>query len=163
MVIIDGPDAAGKTTLAKAIAHKQGAQYFHCGYNREWDMETYHRFILHTAGKMEAQANVPCIIDRWAMSEAAYGKVFRGRPSYPAQCLMNEALVAYKPTLIYCKPSNIADNFSRMKETRDEMYDSVEEVTAEFDKLLASGQWGTWIMYDYCVHDEEKFVDAFCK
>lgn len=163
MVIIDGPDAAGKTTLAKAIAKRRGYQYFHCSYNKAWDMETYHRFMLHTAGKLEAQANVPCIIDRWAMSEAAYGKVFRGHPSYPTHCLMNEAIVSYNPVLIYCKPSNIKENFSRMKEERDEMYDNIEGVTAEFDRLIGSGNYGTWIMYDYCSHDQDKFVDAFCR
>lgn len=161
MIIIDGPDASGKTTLAKSIAETLNGQYIHCSYHEKWNIEAYHRLILHSAGKLEEIAHVPVVIDRWALSEAAYGQAYRGGASYDTALLMQEAIQAYKPMLIYCKSSKTLENFQRTKTERKEMFNDITDVVDEFDKLVQSGDYGTHVAYDFNEHNLDLFVEAF--
>lgn len=161
MIIIDGPDASGKTTLAKAIAETLNGQYIHCSYHEKWNIEAYHRLIMHSAGKLEEMANVPVIIDRWALSEAAYGNVYRDGPCYNTVELMQEAIKAYSPVLIYCKSDKTLENFERTKHERNEMFSDISPVINEFDKLVSSGKYGVHVAYDFAQHNTELFVEAF--
>lgn len=162
MIIIDGADCTGKTTLAKSICEALGAQYLHCSYDKRWDMEQYHRLMLHTAGKLEESAKVPVVMDRWALSEHAYGNAYRDGPSYDTVELMKEAVQAYNPTLIYCRTDHAAKTHAYMRNTRNEMFDDITKVLAEYDNIIAEGKHPSHILYDYTKHDREAFVDAFC-
>lgn len=161
MIIIEGADCTGKTTLAKRICETIGGQYFHCSYYPTWNIETYHRLIGHTAGKLEQQARVPAVIDRFAMSEAAYGAVYRDSPSYDTEALIEEMIKAYHPIFIYCHTDSAAEDHQRMQLSRKEMYDDISAVLSVFDRLAQSGKYGTNILYDYKKHDADEFIKAF--
>jgi thymidylate kinase len=161
MIIIEGADCTGKTTLAKRICEEVGGQYFHCSYHPKWNVEAYHRLIGHTAGKLEEQAGVPTVIDRFAMSEAAYGLVYRNGPSYDTAALMQEMIKAYKPTFIFCRTESAAEDHKRIQQTRSEMFDDITEVVNVFDELASSGKYGVNILYDYKKHDTDYFIKAF--
>lgn len=161
MIIIEGADGTGKTTLAKRICEVVGGQYFHCSYHPHWDIETYHRLIAHTAGKLELLAGVPTVIDRFAMSEAAYGKAFRDGPSYDTEALIEEIDAAYATTYIYCRTDSAAEDHLKMKTQRKEMFDDITPVIDVFDDLAQSGKYGVNILFDYKKHDTDLFIDAF--
>ena len=162
MIIIDGADCTGKTTLARSICEALGAQYLHCSFDKRWNMEEYHRLMLHTAGKLEQIANVPVVMDRWALSEHAYGNAYRDGPAYDTLTLMQEAVDAYSPTFIYCRTDHAAATHAYMRDNRKEMFDEISSVIAEYDKIIELGQYPTHILYDYTKHDRDAFVDAFC-
>jgi len=163
MIIIEGADCTGKTTLAKAICEYVHGQYFHCSYHESWNIEAYHRLILHTAGKLEELAKIPCVIDRWALSEAAYGLTYRGAASYDTAALAKEAIKAYKPTFILCRTDDAIGTHNRLKQERREMYKNIQPVLGAFDLLAQQGKHGTYILFDYQKHDLERFVEAFAK
>jgi len=151
MIIIEGPDCTGKTTLAKKI----GGQYFHCSWDNTWDIETYHRLIAHTAGKLEQIANVPCVVDRLCLSEAVYGARFRGGPSYDTKELMSEIIAAYNPTLILCT-ADPHEEYSKIK--RAEMFDTVDGLAELYQSHVATGKYGKWWTYDYRKQHAEDFI-----
>lgn len=161
MIIIEGADCTGKTTLAKRICEVIGGQYFHCSYNPNWQMETYHRLIAHTAGKLETLARVPSVIDRFAMSEAAYGAAYRNGPSYDTEALLDEINKAYDVTYIYCRTDTAAEDHLKMKSQRKEMFDDITPVISAFDELAHSGKYGVNILFDYKKHDTDMFINAF--
>lgn len=163
MIIIEGADCTGKTTLAKKICEFQNAQYIHCSYHDSWNIKVYHRLLLHSAGKLEEMANVPCVIDRWALSEAAYGTTYRDGPSYDTAALCQEAIKAYNPTFILCRTDSAIGTHNRMKSERPEMFKNIAPVLTTFDKLASEGKHGTYILFDYEKHDIDLFVEAFAK
>ena len=161
MIIIEGADATGKTTLAKKICEEIGGQYFHCSYHPRWNIEAYHRLLAHTAGKLEETAGVPTVIDRFAMSEAAYGTAYRGGPSYDTEALIAEIEQAYNPKFIFCRTDTAAEDHQRLKFQRNEMFDDITRVIKAFDELAQSGSYGLNILYDYKQHDTGQFIKAF--
>ena len=68
--IIEGPDGAGKTTLAKRIAEKSGLPYVHMGPPDPADPD----LILAYRDRLVEGG----VIDRLALSERIYGPLLRG-------------------------------------------------------------------------------------
>jgi thymidylate kinase len=158
MVIIEGADGTGKTTLAHGIAKWLDAQYIHCSYHPSWDIETYHRHVLHFAGKLEEQSSVEVVIDRWAISEAAYGNAYRSKPAYDTKALHDEAMRAYNPTLIYCHNNQAIENHKTRLFERDEMFEDISPVVEQYENIMASGDYASYIPYDYTNMDMSKFI-----
>jgi thymidylate kinase len=72
LVLIEGCDGAGKTTLAQAIARIDGAEVRHSPVTPpSIDLLTWYHGILSQPG--------PLILDRCFLSEAVYGPLYRGR------------------------------------------------------------------------------------
>lgn len=136
MIIIEGADGTGKTTLGQALAEELLGQYFHCSYQKHWDIYNYHRVLLEAAGKLETGANITCIIDRWAVSEAVYGTHFRKEPSYPWRDLMNYALKQYNPTVVYCRTKDTVERHQDLIHTRTEMYDNIDGIPELYDDFI---------------------------
>ena len=163
MVIIEGADGTGKTTLARAIADYIGGQYFHCSYHKDWNIEIYHRHILHTAARLESQANIPCVIDRFALSEEVYGYAYRDAPSYNTVALINEAILHYKPMLILCSNENAEQNHKINKENRAEMFDTIKGISEAYQKLISMGRYGQWFKYDFDKNNINQFISSYFK
>ena len=160
MVIIEGADGTGKTTLAKAIVKWTGGQYIHCSYNCDWDIEVYHRHVLHFAGKLEEQAKVPVVIDRWAISEDVYGSAYRDGPSYDTAQLHEEAVKAYSPKLIYCTNDYIVANHKKLQWARAEMYEDITPACTQYAASMISGKYSPYIRYDFNRTDITNFIKS---
>lgn len=78
VIILDGPDCAGKTTLAETFCDLFGGTYIHCEYRFKGKMDKYHTAVLLKALKLSQTQ--PVIIDRFWPSELAYGNVYRTGP-----------------------------------------------------------------------------------
>lgn len=69
IVIFEGPDGSGKTTLAREVADKTGATYIHA------QAPERHPLVEYTA---PLDPNEDYVLDRWHWGEMVYGPLFRG-------------------------------------------------------------------------------------
>ena len=136
IIVLDGPDAVGKTTLAKAIIEKYPkTKYFHLGYRYKDRMFDYHTAAIRVAGKAAVTHNV--ILDRWWPSEGCYASIYRGGSAWPLQGrFLERAGLKYGAVYVMCLPDeNTAKRFKKMKEERTEMYEDIKEVSELYTKF----------------------------
>lgn len=80
LVIIEGPDGAGKTTLSRNISQAFGHAYFHEGPPpQDVAPRDYYKTRLFEL-MLEAFARVPgrAVVDRFALGDRVYGPILRG-------------------------------------------------------------------------------------
>ena len=82
LIIVEGPDRSGKTTLGKFIANATKGIYIHASGHKTLHpgMQAYHESILHTAKWARDQGHM-VVIDRLWPSESIYGELMR--PQHP--------------------------------------------------------------------------------
>jgi hypothetical protein len=88
LIIVEGPDASGKTTLAKFIARKHNGLYVHMSGHKEYHpiMTTYHRDWLDNIEWNVKSTGSLVVLDRTWLSELIYGSIFRpNAPLFPFQ------------------------------------------------------------------------------
>ena len=153
--ILEGPDGAGKTTLANEIAEQKKASVIHSYFNKRWDIKKHHMDVWNAAQKV-SEWN-PVVLDRWAPSEFVYGNVFRGKPGYDVKGLLSnwdDSQVVW----IYCRNDNAVENHLKNMKRREEMFDDMTEVVKAFDEFVESTPELGWLTYDYDKMDMKQFV-----
>jgi adenylate kinase family enzyme len=100
MVIIEGPDGSGKTTLAQSLSESLGMRVLHAGGPPKDAVELLKRVRAQKGSRGD-------ILDRCGLiSEFVYGTVLRGKPFLTkAQVLtyLNRDFSGW--IIIYCRPS----------------------------------------------------------
>jgi transposase-like protein len=122
--VLEGPDGAGKTTLAMALKEMLGARYLHLTYRWKDKMHLYHYSAIRVAGHMAQHQ--PVIIDRWWPSEIVYADAYRGGSKFTKHYFLLE-LIASKIGLTYvmCLPEErdrYLEHYNILKGQREEMY-----------------------------------------
>ena len=140
IIILEGPDGAGKTTLAKEIVKQTNGIYLHLSYR--WPQKI---FLYHTAAiRYAARQNRPVIIDRWWPSEAVYATSYRGQSPWPLQGRMADRVARkFGALYVYCLPETVEEHcniFLHLKEQREEMYDDIFDVTFKYMNLWYGNQ-----------------------
>lgn len=134
IIILDGPDACGKTTLANKFIEKYGGTYMHLTYRFADKMPIYHAAMLRKALKLSKSQLV--IIDRLHVSEYIYAKVFRGGTKWPWMLPMfNSFCRELNIPIIICCPATVERGIQWFEETKNkrfEMYDDIKEVIQEY-------------------------------
>lgn len=156
VIIIDGPDGTGKSTLAKALAKRTNGEVIHSSWNKNWDIKKYHCAKFNYAVELQDIGITP-VLDRWAASENIYAKVFRDGESYDTNELIQEVDDNYEITWIFCRNDNAAENHLKHMQRREEMWDDMNLVAEEFDKYIKKSSVDWWI-YDYDKVDINEFV-----
>lgn len=152
IIVIEGPDGVGKTTLADKLCKELGAHYLHLTYRWPTKMFDYHTAALFFAlKKAETQ---PVIIDRWWPSEVAYANVYRGGSKWPyAHRMFEKAALRHNFTYVFCLPQDrqrYVEHFERLKNEREEMYSSnMGEVYDEYVKTYKELAWHREGVYRY--------------
>ena len=103
IIYIDGPDGAGKTTLANAIIRKNnGGVILHATFPaKRNDMLLYHTALLHRATRLSAKTLV--ILDRHWLSETVYSEVYRGGTLIPHEGrIVDRVLLKHAAPTILC-------------------------------------------------------------
>lgn len=132
IVVLEGADGTGKTTLARALVAKHDAFYIHNGL---WpNMWQRHLAAVDLAIRRSQQQLV--VIDRLFLSEQIYGQVFRGGPAYDlgARCL-DRALLRYGAVTVLCVRKNLEKHlkhFEQLKASRVEKFNTMREVACRY-------------------------------
>lgn len=142
LIVIDGCDGTGKTTLAEAICNRFDGIYMHNTYRWPKKMPLYHTASLHRALKLSRERLV--VIDRLWMSEAIYAGVYRGGSPWPHMGRTMDRIIRRFCGLyiITQSPEGHDEKFEELKKSRNEMYDNVEQVRQKFDQLFQGGYEG---------------------
>jgi thymidylate kinase len=139
IIVIDGCDGTGKTTLAKAICDRFDGVYIHNTYRWPTKMPLYHTAALHRALKLARTRLV--VIDRLWMSEAIYADVYRGGSPWPHMGRLMDRMIR-KVGGVYIltqSPQGHKQKFEELKSEREEMYDNVDEVRRRYQLLFEGG------------------------
>ena len=152
VILIEGPDCSGKTTLANYLIKKYNAYYIHMRLYK--DVWKYHLAALRLAAKKAENQLV--IIDRHWISECAYAEIYRRGSCYPvgARCL-DRLLIKLGATTIMCIRS---DRFSQLdlhlerKNKGKEMYDEINKVCDYYENVTNGYKYNCDSLYgnDYC-------------
>lgn len=162
MLIIEGPDLVGKTTLAHKIVkqmqalHDRPTVYQHFSrLPKSWDH--YRHYIPYITPRT--------VMDRFIISELVYGKVCRNTQSIDAETLRlleaRLAMVGSMTIVITSTPDFLARQWRDRK--REEMYEleHVIAVNEEYTRVLASVSYDVhYIVRDQFVDDTA--VDRLC-
>lgn len=141
LIVLDGPDGAGKTTLAKRLCEKYGGRYLHLTYRWKSSMFEYHTAALHHALSMSEKQLV--IIDRLWMSELVYSTVYRNHSDWPHMGRMLDRVIRkHAGMYILCFDESMKshqDRFMKLKAERVEMYHDTTDVWAMYHSLYYGG------------------------
>jgi thymidylate kinase len=134
IIILDGPDACGKTTLQQELVLRHGAYPIHLTYPAPdgltmWEYQT--REMVH-AISMSATRLV--VVDRHWISERLYAKVFRGGSPWPHMGrMMHRVWMKHSAVYVLCLPASIELGVKRHNENLDEKHPYPDD---KFEELL---------------------------
>jgi thymidylate kinase len=166
IIIIEGADGTGKTTLSKKLIEKLQAKYIHLTWSRELDvrMLEYQTEALIEAYEYVLNINKPCIIDRHWISELIYSKVFRHGTRMPGYGEIVEKFIeAIGGFTILCLSTNLEKHKQRyelLKGNRIEMYTDVSEVVTLYNVFYNNVKTNkNYIKYE--IEEEGRNIDEF--
>jgi len=139
IVILEGPDGAGKTTLGQYMAKSLNGAYLHLSYRWPDHMFEYHTAAIRYAIRLANKTKAPVIIDRWWPSESLYAAEFRGGSKWPHMGRMMDRIARKHAAMyVYCLPMDLVayeKRFEKLRAERKEMYDSVYGVARRYLQL----------------------------
>lgn len=132
IILIDGPDGSGKTTLAKKFIEK-GYSYIHLDKFEDVN-EGYKELIARIQRAKEENEKI--VIDRAVISNLIYSHVFGGEIVDVSLAL---AFVLLCDKIYVCLPRDKEKHeklYSKLKNERSELYTSMKEVYDWYNFLI---------------------------
>lgn len=152
IIVLEGPDGSGKTTLAKHLKENHGYQYHHEGPPpASPEPLVYYGKILYEALQ---NPDGPVVFDRFAIGEAIYGPLLRNTNLMPTFALrtINRLMDAYGVKLVFCLPGYEAA-YKNWKNRKGELFKDngiFEQVYQRYESLAASrGLFPLSVTFDY--------------
>lgn len=138
MLIIEGPDNAGKTTLVRQLIEldpglrllrRERYKPEHGG-----SIFTSYRELLLPEDPDATWAH--SIVDRFMASECVYGNLFRGgcRMSIVEHITLKGLLALWAPIVVWCDPPN--ETIRESWQQRDQLYDDPIKIADEYRKRI---------------------------
>ncbi len=126
LVVIDGPDASGKTTLAEYLREQFGGVIIHHTWNTFLEENMYEYLMGGLVNAINESKNQLVIIDRLWLSEFIYSATYRTESSISAfhgraYRMLRDAGAVNVIALIH-DAKQAKQLFSKMENTRGEMY-----------------------------------------
>lgn len=160
VILLEGPDGSGKTTLAnRLIKLFGGGTYIHLTYRFKDRMPDYHGAMLRKAIRLARKGEL-VIIDRLHISEAIYAKVYRHGSKWPWMLeTFNYLCEKHNIIKVLCVPKDVNQGlnwFNKAKEERPEMYDDITDVIKEY--IMYTNTDPTCIQYnkEWCDYYKEQ-------
>lgn len=147
LFIIEGPDGAGKTTLARQLCRDFKADYHHEGPPPRGVS------LLHHYGSQLASAYKPTVFDRFHVGELVYGPILRGQSGLSNQdmVLMQRLVNGRGATVIICLPPlEVTVQNLHKKELLDQM--QLKLAYDHWTRLTAPGH--PFVTYDYTTQEK---------
>jgi len=167
IIVLDGPDACGKTTLAdeiKTVCNRLEIpfQYQHAEYRFKERIFQYHEAILRKAIRF-SQTGI-AVIDRLHWSEYVYSRVYRSGSKWPLQWRYFERLLQKHSALqvICCgkNPAEVVEWHAKAQKERPEMYDTgLDSVAEEYIKIYNRNHTRT----DYYHYYRDSYPDYYTR
>ena len=137
IIIIEGPDGAGKSTLAEFISKEKNIPIEHLTYYKD-KKKMFEQFSeIHAKFSLEEN---PLILDRYIFSNIVYGCVFHDCNFVDGWRLWLDSLltacsVRKKIIIIFCLPEKKSwlERFEKLCQERDEMYVDVDKMSKVYD------------------------------
>ena len=138
IIVIEGADCAGKTTLANSIIDYVGEEnclYLHAGIADDF-WELHFDMVQKAIDNCDKKL---VIIDRLWLSEMAYGPMYRGGPQYTYQArVLDRLLLKHGAVNVLCVPQDAKKHiteFDKIKKERDEHFNNITEVIHWYHNL----------------------------
>ena len=155
LVVIEGCDGSGKTSLVHELRRNVGDSYcLSISTSRPRYDEDISSFLMAIAG-LKAMIPGHVILDRFhPISELVYGSVLRGKP-YSIQALQDRAAFQMVDLIVYCRPpvSQMVANLDKnpqMGGVREHMV----ELAERYDQLMNHLElYQEVVEYDYRRND----------
>lgn len=133
LVIVEGPDAGGKSTLCKTLEKQLSGVMIHNNEYRDADSDTLAKIFssqFEYASTM-VPVGVPVILDRSYFSELIYGPVFRGESRITGlqAITLGKYLSLLQPMVVVCRPPWEAVRRTFMNRPDEEMLDSIDQLS----------------------------------
>ncbi len=144
IIVIEGCDGSGKTTMAKAMEKQFRSEGFKVVYHhasiRRWCLR-HHLAKLRYALRDYAShsSNTIHIFDRLWPSEAIYGSIYRNRTYDPlVMWSIDFFLSQLGAVYVWCydSPDALVDRHAELKQTRVEDFDDIREVAETYSALV---------------------------
>lgn len=162
VIILEGPDGSGKTTLAKVLAEDHKYKIVHNGPPETKELDLFYIGQLYGANS----DSKPTVFDRLHLGERIYGNVMRNKSLINP---MEEKIIerhseAMDAQIVLCLPPwrIVLENWVR--NAANEYVDSVAKLETIYDaylKLLYSGRPYVW--FDYTRHRVHSFAEALTR
>lgn len=144
LIIIEGADKTGKTTLAKAIAARFNYQYHHFGPPKGRPADEYIDFLLNL--------KKPTVCDRFHLGELVYGPIFRDKIGItPLELLTIERVLRLKQTILIHAATDITLANERLHVSKQiELVDDTRNIVAAklFDDVVRTSNVTPLLRYD---------------
>jgi len=144
IIVLEGPDCTGKTTLANHLVKRYGAKYIHGTWSEEIEKNN-HDILMNQIylAKSVADDGGLVIIDRSWITEFIYADVFRGGTNWPdlAEDGFLE-LIANDAIYVFCLPFGVRSEekhrkrFLERANNGDEMYLEMGEIVKAYQCFL---------------------------
>lgn len=137
LIILEGADGTGKTTLANHLVEKHGARYLHATYRYKDKMFLYHTAILKHALSLTKDHLV--VLDRCWLSDTIYGAEYRGGSKWPlVGRFLDRVARKHAALTVMCLADDLvayAERFARLRLEREEMYADTTNVAGRYNDV----------------------------
>lgn len=143
IIVLEGADCTGKTTLAKYLEDNYGAYYAHHTWSKELNAD-FHNYMVYSFLKIiNIARDQLVVVDRAWLSYEVYGRTINHYdPKSNVQDTINRVLDESKAVTIMCLSDDSKALQSRFDNSEDEMYDSVIPVSDKYNLVWGAGVKG---------------------
>jgi thymidylate kinase len=136
IILFEGADSSGKTTLARYFVKKHGAHYIHGRVHK--DAWKWHNAAIRRALRFRERGELT-VIDRNYISHLVYGRVFNNQQYDAKARLLDDILRRNGALTVLCSPDDQLRQIARWEEEkaagRSEAFDRIKEVVALYADL----------------------------
>ena len=147
IIILEGPDGSGKTTLANTLAKQTKYPVKHCVQPKPGESGMFGMYLDLI------KSNKNLIMDRSWYSEMVYGPVMRGTSeiSYPDMYVLEHTLTKHGALIIHCtdKPEVLWRRCAKRGEDYVTNYGTFEAIHKGFNELMNVPHLVPVVKYDY--------------
>lgn len=152
MIIIEGMDNTGKSTLLSKLCEEYGLEGIHSPGIKDYD--TVFSWVAESFNK---DRGIPVIYDRFPLiSEAVYGPTLRGRNIFTESPLgiqlQKKFRCEVRPLIIFCNPATEVIQKWDGREQMDGVVENHQRLTAAYIKLMEDIRLHYSVVpYDYTI------------